>query len=173
MALHWLSAMVVAGLLGWGLYMVDLPKGPDRSWAFGVHKSLGLLAVLLVLVRVAWCARHPAPVLAGIGRGVQRLAAAAHRLLYALLFAVPLAGLASASFTPYPLKFFGLALPKPGRPDPALNELLSGLHGVLAWALAAVIILHVAAAARHLLRGDGVVQRMLPGRPKPAGRGSR
>jgi cytochrome b561 len=172
MALHWLSAMVVAGLVGWGLYMVDLPKGPDRTWAYGVHKSFGLLAVLMVLVRVAWRARHPAPVLAAAGHGAQRLAAFAHRLLYALLFAVPLMGLASVSFTPYPLRFFGLALPKPGWPDPALNELLSGLHGFLAWTLTAVIVLHVGAAARHLLRGDGVVQRMLPGRPNSADRES-
>jgi cytochrome b561 len=83
-------------------------------------------------------------------------------LLYVLLVAVPLMGLASVSFTPYPLKFFGIPLPKPFEPDKLLNELFSGTHKALAWTLATLIAIHVADCRSHMLRRDGVLQRMLP-----------
>jgi cytochrome b561 len=38
------------------------------------------------------------------------------------------------------------------------------MHSVLAWILAAIVVVHVAAAFYHLwVRRDDVMQRMLPG----------
>ncbi|MCW5615068.1 MAG: cytochrome b/b6 domain-containing protein [Rhodocyclaceae bacterium] len=51
--LHWVSAVLVIGLIGWGIWMADLPKGDERSWAIGVHKSFGLIAIWLIVVRLA------------------------------------------------------------------------------------------------------------------------
>lgn len=79
-----------------------------------------------------------------------------------LLVLVPAAGFTSVSFTKYPLRFFGIPIPKPGYPDEALNDLFSGTHAFLAWTLAIVVVIHVAAAIRHGLRRDGTIQRMLP-----------
>lgn len=164
--LHWLHAALIAGLLVLGWTMVDLPKGAERSWAIGLHKSLGLCALILVAARLAWRRRCATPDFPG-SAAERRLAQAAHRLLYALLLLAPLAGYLSASFTAYPMKFFGLALPKAGWPDATLNALFNGLHKGAVWALALLIGLHLAAALRHALRGDGVLSRMLP---LPAGR---
>lgn len=172
MALHWVSAIIVLGLIAWGAYMTGLPKGDERSWAFGIHKSFGMVALLLVIARSLWRARHPAPPLTGFSSREQRLARIGHRVLYVMLFVVPLVGLASVQFTPYPLKFFGMALPKLGWPDKAINEVLSEAHGFLAWTLAACVFLHVVAALRHQLRGDGVMRRMLPGRSRAAEQGT-
>lgn len=160
--MHWLHAMLVVSLLALGWSMVDLPKGPERSWAIGLHKSLGLSALLLVALRLAWRVRH-APPPSPLPDGERRLSQAAHRMLYALLLLAPLAGYLSTSFTAYPMKFFGLALPKAGWPDAALNGLFNGLHKASVWALALLVALHVAAALRHAWRRDGVVLRMLPG----------
>lgn len=163
MGLHWLMAVLVIGLIGWGMWMADLPKGPERGWAFGIHKSFGLLALMLIMLRLGWRIGHrppPNPALSGVEA---RLAQAAHHLLYVLLVVVPLMGLTSVNFTKYPLKFFGITLPKPGWPDEALNALFSSTHKLLAWTLAAMIVLHIAAAIRHALRRDGTLQRMLPG----------
>ena len=65
--LHWTQAVVVIWLLWLGWTMLDLPKGAERSAAYGLHKSLGLLALFLVLVRLGWRSRSPAPVLQGSG----------------------------------------------------------------------------------------------------------
>lgn len=165
--LHWLSAILVIGMIGWGIWMADLPKGAERSWAFGVHKSFGLLAIVLIAVRIAWRASHRPPDNPALAGTERKLAAAAHHLLYVLLVLVPAAGLTSVSFTKYPLKFFGIPIPKPGYPDEALNAFFSNTHSVLAWTLAAVIAVHVAAAIRHGLRHDGTLQRMLPGTSGP------
>ena len=48
------------------------------------------------------------------------------------------------------------------------GELRSGglfvLHRYLGWAVAAIVVLHIATALQHyVIRRDGVLQRMLPG----------
>ena len=30
-ALHWIHALLVIGLITWGMWMADLPKGPERG----------------------------------------------------------------------------------------------------------------------------------------------
>ena len=162
-ALHWLQAALVLWLLWLGWTMVDLPKGAERSAAYGLHKSLGLCALLLTGLRAAWRWRHPAPPALVAGRAAV-LAALAHRALYGLLFLVPLAGYLASSFTPYAMKFFGLPLPAIGWPDPALNGACKLVHQVAGWALATLIVLHVVAALHHGMRRDGTLSRMWPGR---------
>lgn len=162
-ALHWLQAALVLGLFALGLIMVELPKGPDRSGAFALHKSLGLLALALLAVRFVWRRRHP-PGVAAAGAWQEQLAAATHRLLYFLLLLAPLAGFLASTFTAYPMKFFGLPLPKLGWPDAALNAAFGAVHRGALWLLAALVALHVAGALYHALRRDRVVWRMLPRR---------
>lgn len=163
-ALHWLHAVLVLGLIAWGLYMGGLPKGPERSFAIGLHKSFGIVALLLVALRLWWRLRHPAPPDPRLGTVERRLAAAGHRLLYLLLVATPLTGYLSSSFTQYPMKVFGVAIPKAGWPDEALNAFFNGAHGVCAWTLVVLIAAHVGAVVLHALQGKAVLGRMLPGR---------
>lgn len=160
--LHWLQAGLILWLLWLGWTMSELPKGAERSAAYGLHKSLGLLALLLVLVRLAWRQRHPAPPL-NVPGGEARLARATHYALYAFLLLAPLAGYLASSFTPYALKFFGIELLKAGWPDEGWNSVFKQLHQFLVWGGAALITLHVAGALKHLVRRDGTMQRMLPG----------
>ena len=60
-ALHWVQAAVILWLLWLGWTMTDLPKGAERSAAYGLHKSLGLAMLLVVVVRLAWRRRQPPP----------------------------------------------------------------------------------------------------------------
>ena len=95
-----------------------------------------------------------------------RVAHAAHTALYVLFFAVPLAGWAYSSAAGFPIVLFGvLPLPDFVAPDRALSETIKPLHGALAFALAGVVLLHVAGALKHhFIERDGLLQRMLPGR---------
>lgn len=162
-ALHWLHALLLAALCVVGFTMVDLPKGAERSAAYALHKSLGLVALALIAARLAWRWRCPPPPHPGVTAAERVLAKAMHQLLYLLLVLMPLAGLAAVCFTPYPLKLFGLPLPKPGWPDPDLNTLFGALHKSLLAPLALSVLLHVAAAVRHARRRDGTLGRMFPG----------
>lgn len=163
MLLHWAQAALIVWLLWLGWTMIDLPKGAERSAAYGLHKSLGLCALLLVLCRLGWRRYCPPP--AGLLQGREAvLAALAHRVLYGLLLLVPLAGYLASSFTPYAIKFFGIELPKTGWPDEMLNGLFKQVHLVGIWTLATLIGLHLAAALRHAVQRDGTMERMLPGK---------
>jgi cytochrome b561 len=52
--LHWSSALLVIFILGLGIYMTDLPDG-DFKWSwYGLHKSIGLLIFMLLILRVIW-----------------------------------------------------------------------------------------------------------------------
>ncbi|MCH2220344.1 MAG: cytochrome b [Dechloromonas sp.] len=160
--LHWGQAVIIVWLLWLGWTMVDLPKGAERSAAYGLHKSLGLLAMGLVVVRLLWRAGHPAPASLVVGNEA-RLATAVHHLLYVFLVCAPIMGYLASSFTQYPLKFFGIEVPKLGWPDEGLNGTFKLLHVLFVWSGAALIALHIAGAIKHALLRDGVVARMLPG----------
>jgi len=82
-----------------------------------------------------------------------------------LFFAVPLVGWAYSSAAGFPIVWFGvLPLPDFVPVDKALAEAIKPFHGALAWALVAVVVLHVAGALKHqFVDRDGLISRMLPG----------
>lgn len=159
--LHWLQAAIVVWLLWLGWTMVDLPKGPVRNATYELHKSLGLLTFLILIVRLLWRSGHPAPAL-NIEGWEARMAKFTHHALYAFLLLAPLAGYLTSSFTPYAVKFFGVAIPSMGWPDKTLNGIFKEVHELVAWAGAGLIILHVLGTVKHGLKGERVLGRMLP-----------
>lgn len=162
--LHWAHAGLLCALFWIGLNMVDLPKGAERSAAYALHKSLGLIALLFIALRFAWRVHCPPPPHPALNAAERALVKTMHRLLYLLLALVPLTGFASVCFTSYPLAFFGVKLPKPGWPDSDLNALFGTLHKGLIATLALAVLLHLAAVVRHSLLRDGTLGRMLPWR---------
>jgi cytochrome b561 len=164
--LHWLMAVLLLAQIGIGAYMVDIPKRtPPVAFYYGLHKSIGLLAMALVLVRLWWKSRHPAPSLAGLALSSLEIQAAriSHRLLYACMVLTPLCGFAASNFTRHGVSFFGIALPRLGWEDQALHLLFSRMHAGFAWLLCGLIAVHVLAALGHTIKsGTLVVRRMLP-----------
>ena len=91
----------------------------------------------------------------------QALAARAnHAVLYTMMIAMPLSGYLGSVFSGYPIKWFGLALPMWGTPDPALKELMSTIHVATSWILLASTCLHITGTVKHVLAGDRVMARM-------------
>jgi len=165
MALHWAIVVLALCQIALGWWMLDLPKSPPglRAGWFNLHKSIGLTIGVLMLVRLGWRIAHAAPPLpAPVPRWQARAARISHFLLYAALIAQPLVGYLGSSFTPYPIKYFGFALPHWGWDAPALKTLCSTIHFTLACLITALVALHIAAACKHLLSGDGVFHRMWP-----------
>lgn len=165
-ALHWLLALMILGSLAVGLYMTGLPLSPTRLKLVNWHKWAGVTILALSAVRLLWRLAHRPPPAAPMPAWQRRAAHGAHAVLYALFFAVPLAGWAYSSATGFPVVLFGvLPLPDFVGADRALSETLKPLHQWLAYVLAAVVALHVAAALKHhFVDGDGLLWRMMPAR---------
>jgi cytochrome b561 len=164
--LHWLIAALVVTQLILGWWMIDIPKQPVgvRAFWFNLHKSIGMTIALLVVVRIIWRFRHPAPPLPPTVPAWQRRAAAtSHVLLYACLLGMPLVGFLGSTFSGYPIKYFGLTLPQWGFKSASLKDFFSAVHLSLAWVFMTLITLHAGAALKHLLHNrDGVFWRMWP-----------
>lgn len=165
MAFHWLMAALIVGTLTLGYYMSGLPFSPSRIRLFNYHKWIGITILGLAAGRLLWRLFHRPPALPDPLPAWQKGSAhAVHGFLYALFFAVPLAGWAYTSAAGFPVVYLGiLPLPDWVPPDKALAKQLETLHAWLAYGLAAVVTLHVAAALKHAFEDPiGYLQRMLP-----------
>ena len=170
-ALHWVLALALLGMVGFGLYMADLPFSPARLKLYNWHKSAGVCVLVLSLALLLWRLTHRPPALPAAMQAAmpawQKLAHhGTHAALYALFFAIPLLGWAYSSAAGFPIVVFGvLPLPDWVPVSPDLAEALKPLHKWAALTLTALVGLHVAAVVKHqLIDRDGLLWRMWPGR---------
>lgn len=162
---HWASAALVIGTLGFGVYMVQLVHDPARRFELTqTHKGIGIVVLALTVVRLVLRILTVAPKPEPAAPSLLMAAGTVHVALYALLLAMPLSGWLMATTTPVrvPTVVLGLfELPYPLAPDLAAYRIAHAIHVSLAIALAALIALHVAAALAHaLLWRDRTLARM-------------
>jgi cytochrome b561 len=162
-ALHWLIAagVLTQFCLGWWMRTLPDKTGVQAAW-FNLHKSIGLTVFVLVVALIAWRLAHPvAPLPDTLPRWQRRAARATHLMMYACLVVMPVTGYMGSSFTRFPIRYWGVALPNFwGWDAPALKALCSLIHLYTVCIFMALVALHVAAAFRHLARGDGLFLRM-------------
>jgi cytochrome b561 len=180
MGLHWLIAALIAVQLGLGWWMNEvLPDHtPIQSTVEGVHISLGLTTLILILARIGVRLTHrPPPLPAGMPSWERFLSHAVHILLYAMMLILPLSGWAMESTGAKPIPFWGLTWPHLpgvdlvlGSPVPrATRHALKHLHVyTLIWIFLASLALHVAGAIKHQFDGRPVLWRMTPLKPPAA-----
>ena len=160
--LHWAIALIVAGQFALGWWMQSIPKSPPgaRADAFNLHKSVGLLLLALMALRILWRARTAPPPWPAAPAWQAALAKANHAFLYAILVALPLSGYLGSVFSGYPVKFFGIALPW-GAASPAAKAWMSNAHLAAGWLLVAALALHFAGAIHQSrVPGASVLGRM-------------
>ncbi len=164
--LHWALALLIAGNFALGVAMHELPISPLRLRLVNVHKWAGVVVLALSAARLLWRLAHRPPAPPAMPAWQRRAAQGVHAALYLLFFAVPLSGWAYSSLAGFPVVLFGvLPLPDFVAADRARAEAFRPVHGALAWALAALAALHVAAALKHhLVDRDGLLLRMAPRR---------
>lgn len=149
--LHWAVALLILGLLPFGLWMADLPQtDPDRLYYYSLHKSFGVLVLILASLRLLnrWRSTLPAPI-AGVKPIEHTLATLGHWALYALMLAMPISGIAMSQSYGYPVQLFGWTIPTFFTEDKPFAELAKAAHSLLAWALIGLVSIHVLAALKH------------------------
>ncbi|GAY13815.1 cytochrome b [Mycobacterium sp. shizuoka-1] len=167
--LHWLTAALVFTALFVGFVMVNSLGG--YGTLVGLHMTLGVIILLVVVIRAANRFTHRTPPLPEtVGSIEHGLVIGSEIGLYALMLAQPLVGWAMVSAGGRPVVVFGsLALPRIAPFDADLYFVLRQAHSVLAYLLVAAIAAHVSAVLLHTLTlRDRMLSRMLFGRRSAA-----
>ena len=170
MLLHWLLAAIVIGMLSLGYILGEMSRGPTKDFYVDLHRSFGVLALMLVLCcAIGWRLRRTPPplplssaTLAAHRRGKSRMACfiCASCCSPCRVTWRPRSAAVQCSSS-------GCTLPQWGWDDKPLRSFFGEVHGIVATALVALIALHVLAALKHLLvNRDQVFQRMLPAAAK-------
>ena len=160
--LHWVLALLIAALAGLGWYMMSIEEEPNSGWYFDLHKSFGIVAFALVLLRVWWRSKHrPAALPASLPQWQVKVSSVTQWSLYACMVLMPLTGFIGASYSKKGAVFFGLKVPAWEIPNHDMAEQFFSVHSVLVWVLVSLVALHAAAGLKHVLMDkDGVFQRM-------------
>lgn len=171
-ALHWL----VVGLFAFQFAAANIMLRMDESGAvlglsqdiyYNWHKSIGLIALLVAVVRLL--ARRSgqlpdwAPVLSERERSfIHR----AEQVLYTAMFVMPVSGFLYVMAGDYGVTLFGAwELPNPIGPRPMIAAAAKATHIVCAYVLVLTLAGHVGLVLWHtLVLKDGLIRRMLPRR---------
>ena len=164
--LHWL----IAGLIIGQFILAKLAERAELNDAvvqqlglLANHKSVGMTILLLAVLRLVWRLLNPPPKLPQ-SMPVWQLTASAwtHRLMYLLLFFIPLSGWLMSSATAYSVSWFNLlTFPDLIAPDKDLAGILRNAHEISTKLLFIVVVLHVLAAFKHhYIDKDEILLRM-------------
>ena len=168
--LHWFIGLAIFAMFALGWYMAELPKDAPkalsfdlfdlglfnwqmaeevspRTFYFNLHKSIGVTLLAL---------------LASMTAAEKKISTAVHHLLYLLMFALPISGVAMAISSKYGLKWFGTELVA-GLDNAACRDFYKEAHEVLGVVLLILIIVHILGALKHqFIVKDETMSRMSP-----------
>jgi cytochrome b561 len=146
MSLHWWMAGCYLILFIGGMTMARLPKDPLRNALYDFHKSIGVLTMalltlrILTLIQVMW-KKYVKKLPKFSPKWIKNFIL--HGLMYVLMWAVPIAGfLLSNSFRANNVKFFGIPLPDIFPEDSSMISVGRSMHFWLGYTLLVLILLH-------------------------------
>ncbi|KOY60584.1 cytochrome B [Photorhabdus heterorhabditis] len=163
--LHWLVALAVYGMFALGLWMVTL--GYYDTWyhkAPEIHKSIGIVLLITMVVRVIWRFVSPLPKpLASYSCLTRVSAVLMHIMLYILLFGILISGYLISTADGQPITVFDwFTVPATLMGQGKQADAAGMIHLYLAWTVVILSLLHtIAALKHHLIDRDATLKRML------------
>ena len=152
--LHWLVALVVFGMFGLGLYMVELTY--YDAWYKGsldLHKGAGILLAIAVAARFIWRQMNPSP---------KGLSEKPLENLAALLAALFITGYLISTADGRSVDVFGLFQVPASLTADNQEDIAGEIHEWLAWGLIGLVSVHALAAFKHhFINRDGTLKRMI------------
>lgn len=163
--LHWLVAACVLITAPVAIAMTNVDKGPTQDALYNIHKSLGVLILILMVLRlINRLAVGALAAEAEIEPWQKAVSSIVHTSLYALLLAMPIVGYIANSAYGASTPFFGLfELPVITGKNEELAKQLFTVHRWVGWLVIVLAFTHIGAALfHHFIRRDAVLKRMLP-----------
>lgn len=164
--LHWVMALAIFSMFGLGLWMRELDYySPYYKSAPDLHKSIGLVLLVVLVFRLIWKLVNKSPVHEDITPFERKASHFVHLILYPLLFVLMIAGYFISTADGRPILMFG-AIEVPALVNRKGLEAVAGIiHYYIAFVIIAVAVFHAFAALyHHFVKRDGVLLCMLPRR---------
>lgn len=167
--MHWLVALSIVGMIGFGWYMVEYKVYS----LYHIHKSVGLVVFALIIARVVWRMKEgwPTPA-ANYQKHEIALSKIVHWILLVSTILIPIWGMIGSGNGGHGFGLFGLdIIPRNVNPDDvtqviARNEYWSEMGGKLHFfnvvVLVGALVLHITGALKHhIFDKDNTLNRML------------
>ena len=135
--IHWLAALLIFGLLAIGFIMEDMPRGPEKFEMIGLHKSFGVLALLLLIIRIPVRVMNPVAPLLGTPRGDVIKAKALQGMLYLMMLIMPVSGMLMSQSAGYDVALCNQFLPQVGR---SINSKLPDIASAFILAIIGIVV---------------------------------
>lgn len=163
--LHWSMALLIPAAWVVGVMLENIPR-ESRGLPMFMHKSVGVLILALLALRLVWRLTHTAPATektpfepwAGLA------AKAGHALLYLLMIGVPVGGIMVSFANGRPVPFFGLfEIASPWAVKQPFAGTFAEMHEVFAHLLVLVALGHaVVGILHHVVLKDRTLLKMKP-----------
>ena len=171
---HWLVVLLILVQIPAGLMIIE-PAAPLEQGTidvvYGIHKGLGAVLLVVILLRVLWRLTHrPPPMPEHWPPLERRIASMMHGFIYVLLVVVPLSGYVRVVGDGFPIELLDwLGIPPFLSNAPAVASMAAVVHRFGVFLLVGLVAVHIAEVLRHqLVERDGELARMWP----PVGGGS-
>jgi cytochrome b561 len=164
--LHWLTALFVLLMIPLGVMIANEWGGSQKDLLYELHRSVGALLIPVLVLRLIYrLANPPLPLPHDIPIMQRRAADMTHWSLYALLLVQPFFGWAATSAYPARITVFGwFDLPPILSVNRVVSEWLFSVHRWVGFAIACLVVAHIAGALfHHFVRKDRVLRRMVTG----------
>ena len=156
---HWISAILL--LVTW-LLMLMYQNTEDKLY-IGLHKAFGISILCWMIARVLNRVFTKAPPAVPMPKWQAIISQLNHFALYALLIAMPIAGLLMSIYGGRPVDIFGLfEIPVFLTPDRSAARFYNDLHTDIIWPMIIVFtLLHIGAALYHqFILKDKLINRI-------------
>lgn len=156
---HWISAILL--LVTW--IMMLLYINFDSSVYIGLHKAFGISLLFWMIARVINRVFTKAPPPVPMPKWQLLMSKLSHFVLYALLIAMPFAGLMMSVYGGRPVDIFGLfEIPVFVTPDRSAARFYNDVHTDIIWPMIiAFTLIHIGAALYHqFVKKDNLISRM-------------
>lgn len=141
------------------------PKdAPEKLQYILLHKSLGVVVLLLAILMIFWRHLGKRPTfVANMTRFEKKLAGSVHVLLYILMLAMPLTGIAMSMYSGYGVSLFGqFDLPILVDKNVDIAGIFHEMHEWISYAVIGIVGLHILGALiHHFIRKDETLKRMI------------
>lgn len=163
--LHWGMAVGIFALFGLGLWMVRLDYyDPYYTYAPNLHRSTGVLLLLLLVVRMTWRTLNVRPSSGNLNRFERRAARLVHAAFYPLLILLFTSGYFISTADGRAIDVFGWFSFSSIFQSKKLADAAGVVHEWVAYLVIGLAIVHAAGAIKHRVLGQtNLLTRMWTG----------